>query len=269
MIQGKTIDAWLAALKDRDPAVRKRAVEVLGERTLDPAIPADEKSRLQTDVRSLMFSDKDRGSPASRRVLRGSVQGCPILPRWSSACWSSEGAPSTRRGGRSAWSMPRADRSRVRSRAPIFSVTPTVSLPSSSPEPIEAATSNARGVLALKLEIPGHLDGAGIYAIRQDEDRPLVGLRKVHARRARQADHDRDASGLPRALPDREHGLARPGGESITPSWPVPAGGERPTSCWAQDRRALPARCSPARRTASSSSSCRPDGSRSMRTAAT
>ena len=37
LIQGKTIDAWLAALKDRDPAVRKRAIEVLGERTLDPA----------------------------------------------------------------------------------------------------------------------------------------------------------------------------------------------------------------------------------------
>ena len=33
--------------------------------------------------------------------------------------------------------------------------------------------------LALKLEIPGHLDGEGIYAIRQDKGRPLVGLRKV------------------------------------------------------------------------------------------
>ena len=59
VIQGKTIDEWLAALKDRDPAVRKRAVEVLGERSLDPAVPADEKSRLQTAVSSLSFSDKD------------------------------------------------------------------------------------------------------------------------------------------------------------------------------------------------------------------
>ena len=42
-----------------------------------------------------------------------------------------------------------------------------------------AATSNARGLLALKLEIPGHLDGVGLYAIRQDKGRPLVGLRKV------------------------------------------------------------------------------------------
>ena len=38
-IQGKTIDEWLAALKDRDPAVRKRAVEVVGERSVDPAVP--------------------------------------------------------------------------------------------------------------------------------------------------------------------------------------------------------------------------------------
>ena len=29
-IQGKTIDEWLAALKDRDPAVRERAVEIAG-----------------------------------------------------------------------------------------------------------------------------------------------------------------------------------------------------------------------------------------------
>src|SRR5262249_25370855 len=59
-IQGKTVDEWLAALKDRDPAVRERAVEGLGERALDPAVAPNEKSRLQTEVNSLMFSDKDR-----------------------------------------------------------------------------------------------------------------------------------------------------------------------------------------------------------------
>jgi hypothetical protein len=46
MIQGKTTGEWLAALKDRDAAVRERAVEILGERALDPAIPGDERSRL-------------------------------------------------------------------------------------------------------------------------------------------------------------------------------------------------------------------------------
>jgi WD40 repeat protein len=178
LIQGKTIDAWLAALKDRDPAVRKRAIEVLGERTLDPALPADEKASLQTEVRSLLFSDKDAavrqaaaffadlfkvsGSPEmvdrlleqrrravdpTRRAIRlVDAQGRPV-----------DGALASTHFQRDA------------DREPSFSV----------PEPLEAATSNARGLLALKLEIPGHLDGAGIYAIRQREGRQLVGLRKV------------------------------------------------------------------------------------------
>ncbi len=177
LIHGKTIDAWLAALKDRDPAVRKRAIEVLGERTLDPAVPADEKASLQTEVRSLL-SDKDAGvgqaaaffadlfkvsnSPEmvdrlleqrrravdpTRRVIRlVDAQGRPV-----------EGALASTYFQRDA------------DREPSFTV----------PEPIEAATSNARGLLALALEIPGHLDGAGIYAILQREGRPLVGLRKV------------------------------------------------------------------------------------------
>ncbi len=42
-IEGKTVEEWQAALKDRDPAVRERAVEVLGERTLDPTAPQNEK----------------------------------------------------------------------------------------------------------------------------------------------------------------------------------------------------------------------------------
>jgi hypothetical protein len=49
----------------------------------------------------------------------------------------------------------------------------------SVPEWLEASTSNSRGLLALKLEIPRHLDGVGIYAIRQRAGRPLVGLRNV------------------------------------------------------------------------------------------
>ena len=47
------------------------------------------------------------------------------------------------------------------------------------PEPMEAARSNARGLVALKVEIPGHMDGEGLYAIRQDKGRPLVGLCRV------------------------------------------------------------------------------------------
>jgi WD40 repeat protein len=52
--------------------------------------------------------------------------------------------------------------------------------PSFSPsDSKEAATSDAQGELSLKLGVPGHLDGAGVYAIRQDGDHPLVGLHKV------------------------------------------------------------------------------------------
>jgi len=58
VIQGETIDEWLAALKDRHPARRKQAVEVVGGRAVDPDVPANEKSRLETAIYSLL-SDKD------------------------------------------------------------------------------------------------------------------------------------------------------------------------------------------------------------------
>ena len=80
-IQGKTIDEWLAALKDRDPAVRERAVEVLGERSLDPAVPADEQSRLQTRGELPPVLGQGPGGSAGRRVLRGSPEDLPVHPR--------------------------------------------------------------------------------------------------------------------------------------------------------------------------------------------
>ena len=58
-IQGKTIDEWLAALKDKDPAVRKRAVEVLGERRLTRPPRLTRSRGCGLAVISLMFSDKD------------------------------------------------------------------------------------------------------------------------------------------------------------------------------------------------------------------
>ena len=99
--------------------------------------------------------------------------------------------------------MPRAGRCRARSRAPISSRDADRESAFTPPESTEAATSDAQGELALKIEIPGHLDGEAIYAIRQDKGRPLVGLHKVTREEAGQADHDRDASGLPRPVPDR------------------------------------------------------------------
>ena len=40
-------------------------------------------------------------------------------------------------------------------------------------------TSDEEGDLALKLDIPGHLDGVGVFAIRAGRGRPLVGLFNV------------------------------------------------------------------------------------------
>ena len=50
MIQGKPLSDWMTALKDRDPAVRLRAVEVLGEVTSDQA--GDQWSKLQIAINS-------------------------------------------------------------------------------------------------------------------------------------------------------------------------------------------------------------------------
>lgn len=178
LIQGKTIDAWLAALKDRDPAVRKRAIEVLGERTLDPALPADEKASLQTEVRSLLFSDKDAAVRQTAAFFADlfKVSGSPEMVDRLLEHRRRTVNP-TRRAIRVVDTQGRPLEGALVStyfqrdidREPSVIV----------PEPLEAATSNARGLLALKPEIPGHLDGAGIYAIRKREGRPLVGLRKV------------------------------------------------------------------------------------------
>ena len=53
VIQGKPLSDWMTALKDRDPAVRLRAVEVLGEITSDQA--GDQWPRLQIAIRSVAF----------------------------------------------------------------------------------------------------------------------------------------------------------------------------------------------------------------------
>ncbi len=46
-------------------------------------------------------------------------------------------------------------------------------------EPSAAPRSDGRGELTLKLEVPTHLDAAAVYALRQERDRTLVGVRRV------------------------------------------------------------------------------------------
>ena len=46
-------------------------------------------------------------------------------------------------------------------------------------ESADSKTSDERGEASLKVEIPQHLDGTGLFAIRQGKGRPLVGVHKV------------------------------------------------------------------------------------------
>jgi len=177
-IQGKTVDEWLAALKDRDPAVRERAVEVLGERSLDPALPPDEQSKLRLAVSSVLFSDKDqdvrqaaaffadrnRFASSPERLKQALEQRKRVVKptRVAIRLVDAEGHPVA---GAVAGSYFQRDADHDPSFQPS--------------DPAGASTSDARGELALKLSIPAHLDGVGVYAIRQDGDGPIVGLQRV------------------------------------------------------------------------------------------
>ncbi len=178
LIEGKSIEAWLAALKDRDAGVRKGAVEILGKRAVDPAIDAAERSRLQTAVRSLSLSEKDadvRKAAAFYADLFKASHSPEMVERLLKL--RNRNVEPTRRAIRLVDAQDRPVAGAVVST--YFNCDADYSPAFVVPEPLESATSNSRGLLSLKLEIPSHLDGAGIYAIRPDKDRPLVGLRKV------------------------------------------------------------------------------------------
>ena len=171
-IQGKTIDEWLAALKDRDPAVRERAVEILGERALDPAVPPDEQVEAANggDVAGVL--GQERAGPAGRRILLRSPEDCRAPPRRVKQALQErkKTVRPTRMPIRLVDAQGRPMKGAVVStnfqrdadRDPSFRFH----------EGAESATSDARGELALNLAIPSHLDAAGIYAIRQDGDLP-------------------------------------------------------------------------------------------------
>ncbi len=158
--------------------MRERAVEVLGERSLDPALPADETSRLQIAVNTLMSSDKDRG-------VRQSAAFFADLQRMAHSPERLKRALEERRRvvkpTRVAIRLVDAEGRPVEGAvaSTFFQKDPDHG-PSFVPsDPAGAATSDARGELALELTIAGHLDGAGVYAIRPDGDGPIVGLHKV------------------------------------------------------------------------------------------
>ena len=74
VIQGKTIEEWLAALKDRDPAMRKRAVEVIGRALRGSGHPRGREVEA-ADRGDFRLLGQGPGGPQGRRVLRGPLQG--------------------------------------------------------------------------------------------------------------------------------------------------------------------------------------------------
>lgn len=169
---------WQSALKDRDPAVRRQAVETLAEHLPAAKIPEKDRRLLQIAVRSLALSDKDEdvreaaaffadlqrvaGSPEMlkraieerKRVVRPTrtairlvdAQGRPVAGALASDFFHRD-----------------ADRD------PDFG----------SMEPGKTPMSDERGELTLKLDVPGHREAAAVYAIRRDGEHFLVGIRRV------------------------------------------------------------------------------------------
>jgi hypothetical protein len=166
-IQGNTIDEWLAALKAPEPKVRERAVEVLGERALDPAVPQDERSRLGSAISGLIFSDKDADVRQAAAFFAdlGRIAGDPERVKRAVEERKRIIKPTTvpirlvdAQGRPVAGAV-----------ASSFFWKDADHEPSFTPgDPNDAATADARGELALKLEVPGHLDAAAVYAMQRD-----------------------------------------------------------------------------------------------------
>jgi HEAT repeats len=174
LIQGKTIDAWLAALKDSDPTVRKRAVEVLGERTLDPTLPADQKASLQTEVRSLLFSDKDAAVRQAAAFFADlfKVSGSPEM----------------------------VDRLLEHRRRAVDPTRRAIRVVDAQGRPIEGALVSTYFQRArAQARYSGPPGRCGALRDSAAQGSSAGRLAQGHARGARQADHHRDASGLPRA----------------------------------------------------------------------
>ena len=178
-IKGKTIDEWLAALKDRDPSVRERAVEIIAERALDPAATPNEQSRLLLALTPLALSDQNQQVREAAAFFAGLRR---ILGRPDAVKQALEQRKNTVKPTRMPIVLVDANGRPVTGAivSTYFQRDADSERSFSVPEPgVEAATSDARGELALSLAIPDHLDAAGIYATRQDGDLPIVGLQRV------------------------------------------------------------------------------------------
>jgi WD40 repeat protein/beta-lactamase regulating signal transducer with metallopeptidase domain len=176
VIQGKPLSDWMTALKDRDPAVRLRAVEVLGDVTQDQA--GDQFFNLQSEVSSSASMDKD---PGVRKAAAAAESLLLFRPTAESRLQMLEAQkraiPPTSMPLRlvDAQGQPVVG-------AIVGSYFWRVGDGSTSFTPAnlkESSSSDARGEASLKLAIGGHQEGTAVCAIQQGKDRPLIGLSKV------------------------------------------------------------------------------------------
>ena len=172
LIEGRAPEDWIAALGDKDPGQRKWALLILGRATPDQA--GAEFSRLQQAVDRVKVQDKDPDvrAAADRSLHRLSARSRPRAGPARNATALSSGPPFHLVDARGQ---------------PVAGATVSIYFEkdgdrSSSFDPlelVESKTSDPKGEASLGLEVLRHLDGTGVYAIRPEQDRPLVGLANV------------------------------------------------------------------------------------------
>jgi len=176
IIQGKPLSHWMTALKDRDPAVRMRALEVLGDVTQDQA--GDQFFNLQSEINGAASHDKDPGVRKAATATGSHLLSFPTAESRRQMLEAQKLAvPPTStllrmldaQGQPVAGALVASFFWRIGDRSTSF--TPA--------DPKESSSSDARGEAALKLELDGRQEGTAVCAIRQDKDRPLIGLSKV------------------------------------------------------------------------------------------
>jgi WD40 repeat protein/beta-lactamase regulating signal transducer with metallopeptidase domain len=177
LIQGKPLPDWIAALKEPDPAVRKRALDVLGDVTRAQA--GDEFFAIEAQINGALFNDKDpgvrRAAGAASSRHRMSTRSDAMRRRMVEE--QKRFIPPTLTPLRLVDALGRPVAGAVVST--VFTRDrdkETSFIPSDA---VETKRSDTKGEIALMLSIGGHQEGDGVYAIRQEADLPIVGLHKV------------------------------------------------------------------------------------------
>ena len=167
MIQGKPLSDWMTALKDRDPAVRLRALEVLGDVT--EIRPATSFPSFKSPLTARRPWTKTRVS-GKRPRLRSLLQSFPTAESRRQML-EEQSAPSRRRRRRSAWLMPKDSRSLARLSAAFSGGSATARLRSRLPPArIEFVGCARRGVAETRDRRPPR--STAVCAIRQRQGSP-------------------------------------------------------------------------------------------------